>query len=249
MIRTISALSIVAILGACTPAAPAGNASPRPQSSAERDSVALSAIVDSAGLHQALLTAPPVPAELRRKPLFTVDYDSAGALEEVRPISERMAPTEWARAMTVILRAHVRPSYHQGRAGSSHVLWLVSGSEPRITLLNDLVERRPALANTTAVTRELSDVSKRLVGMNPIFSGRRYTAQVSVRVTETGEPLIPVIRRSSQDVRVDREILLVARHMRFVPATVEGYPVRVLVSVPITIQFPVATPPDDRRRF
>lgn len=249
MIRTISALSIAALLSACAPGAPAGNASPRLQTPAESDRVALSAIVDSAGLHQALLTAPPVPAEVRRKPLFMVDYDSAGALEEVRPVSERMAPAEWARAMTAILRAHIRPSFRQGSAGSSHVVWLVSGSEPRITLVNELVERRPALANTTAVTRELSDVSKRLLEMNSIFSGRRYTAQVSMRVTETGEPLVPVIRRSSQDVRVDREILLVARHMRFVPATVEGYPVRVLVSLPITIQFPAATPPTDRQRF
>jgi TonB family protein len=88
------------------------------------------------------------------------------------------------------------------------------------------------------VARELGFVVQRMLQTRPGLAGRRATAQVRMRVSETGLPESSVLERSTGDSEMDRAIISVARTMRFSPARLDEYPVRVLVTVPVTLVFP-----------
>jgi hypothetical protein len=234
MLRTLSSLALLAMLGACAAAAPAA---PAPQRRSSFIKLPVSAFIDSAALHQALLAAPPAPAEFRLKPLYMVVYDSTGALKDVNTISERQFPAEYGRQMVELLRANVRPRVAATKPSVNYV-WLQSGSSPRIALEELLVEVRPRLQNTGAVTRELARASERLQRSNPGLAGRSVTARVSMRVSEDGVPEEPRLGQSTGSIPIDREIMGVAQLMRFAPASLSGYAVKSLVQLPITLTFP-----------
>jgi hypothetical protein len=237
MIRTLSCLSLLGVLGACAAAPP--TAAPAPARRPEIVELPVSAFIDSAALHQALLAAPPAPAEFRLKPLYVVVYDSTGALKEVRTMGERQFPVEYGRQMVELLRANVRPRIAATKPSVNYV-WLQSGSSPRIAVDEALVEARPRLQNTSAVSRELSRASERLQRANPGLAGRSVTAQVAMRVSEEGVPEDPRLSQSTGNIQIDREIMGVAHTMRFAPANLSGYTVKVLVQLPITLTFPQA---------
>ena len=245
MIRTLSSLALIVMLGGCAAAAPA--AAPATALAPERRptfaNLPVSAFIDSAALHRALLAAPPAPAEFRLKPLYVVVYDSTGGLKDVKTVSERHFPAEYGRQMVELLRANVRPRVAATRPSVNYV-WLQSGSSPRIAVEEGLVEVRPRLQNTSAVTRELSRASERLQRSNPGLAGRSVTASVSMRVTQEGVPEEPRLSQSTGNIQIDREIIGVAHSMRFAPASLNGYPVSVLIELPITLAFnPPQQPP------
>jgi len=244
MFRRSSVLVLLAVLGACAPAAPATApaAAPSPVRALLGPKLPLSAFVDSAALHQALLAAPSAPADFRLKPLYVVVYDSTGALKTVRTMSERQFPAEYGRRMVELLRASVRPRITATKLTVNYV-WLQSGSSPRIAVEEDLVEARPRLANTATISRELTRAVGRLQQSDPGLAGRNLTAQVAMMVSEEGVPEEPRIERSTGNVYVDREVIAVARSMRFFPASLSGYTVRVLVQIPVTLVFPEPRPP------
>lgn len=234
MIRAFSSLAFLSVLGACAAAAPPS--APAPERTPPIARLPVSAFIDSAALHQALLAAPAAPAEFRLRPIYVVAYDKTGALEEVRVMSERQFPAEYGRRMVELLRANVRPRTISSKPAVNYV-WMESGSSPRIAVVADLVEVRPRLQNTATVTRELSRASERLVRANPGLAGRSVTAQVAMRVTEEGMPEEPRLAQSTGSIEIDREIIGVARSMRFAPASLNGYPVKVLVQLPVTLTF------------
>jgi TonB family protein len=234
MIRTLSSLALFTALGACAAAAPGAN--PAPARSAPEPTLPVATFIDSVALHQALLAAPPAPAGFRLRPLFRVAYDSTGVLKEVSTYSTTHFPAEYGRQMVEMLRAHVRPRITSARE-SWNTVWLQSGSSPKIAVLSNAVEVKPALVNTADISRELQRVSQRLQRLDPGLAGQQRTAGVSMRVSEEGVPEEPTVRRSTGSFQIDREILNVARLMRFSPATVNEYPVRVFVQIPITVVF------------
>lgn len=236
MTRTLLAVFAAFALAACAAPAPANKPSP---TKTEDPPLPVAAFIDSAGLHQALLAAPPAPQEFTRRPIFSVRYDSTGALLEVEPIFARLAPAEYARTMAALLRAHVKPSISTTRESWQRV-WLQSGATPKIAVLDDGLEVRPQMNNRVAVGRELNSAVQRLLQIRPDLAGREFTGTVSMRVTEDGLPTNSLIRRSTGVPDVDRAIIAVARTMRFSPARLDEYPVSVIVQVPVTLHFPAA---------
>ncbi len=233
MFRALSFLAILAVLGACA-TAPAG---PAKRSKVPEPNLPVSAFIDSAALHQALLTAPPVPPELTLKPLFSVLYDSTGTLATVEPISKFVMPAEWGGTIAALLRQHVAPRL-SARKGASEIVWLVSGATPRIAVIDAAVEARPRLQNTAQMARELDALAQRLVLRAPYLGGGSYTAEVAAAVDGHGIPLAPYLVRRSADPEINREMLEIAKKMRFSPALLEGYPVKVLVQIPLTVVLP-----------
>jgi TonB family protein len=245
MKRSLALLVAAALLGGCaaaTPPAttPAGPAARRP---ADPDPpLPLSAFVDSTGLHQALLNGPLTPPDFKLRPIFSVEYDSAGVLESVEPVSTRLIPAEYGRTMAALLRTHVAPRLATPRESLQRV-WLQSGPSPRIQVLGSAVEARPILNNRLVVARELESVVLRILQTRPGLAGRRFPAEVRMRVTETGLPESAALVRSTSDYEIDRALITVARTMRFSPARLDEYPVKVLVVVPIILHFPETQQP------
>lgn len=94
---------------------------------------------------------------------------------------------------------------------------------------------KPVL-NGSLIARQLREVASRLTGA--YGAGTEFVAVVSMRVEETGMPVAPIIYRSTGQPPVDREILTIAGKMRFQPAQLSGYPVKVLISQPINLVIP-----------
>jgi hypothetical protein len=228
-------LATLAALGACASAGGAGKA-PEPDTT-----LPVAAFIDSAALHQALLGAPPVPATLKQQPLFSVAYDSTGVLTEVEPLSDVIIPPVWGDTIAAILRRHVSPRLTTRKPIVEYV-WLVSGPSPRIAVMDDPVELRPQLLNGPEVTRAVEALATKLSRTSLDARGREFRAILTVRVNQQGAPEAPLLFRSSGSVAVDREIVALAALMCFQPARLWEYPVRVLVSMPITIVVPPSEP-------
>ncbi|HEX8359971.1 MAG TPA: energy transducer TonB [Longimicrobium sp.] len=243
MKRALAAVFAASLLAGCAGAPPA--ASPpasRPAAAARRPAdpdppLPVAAFIDSAALHQALLGAPLAPPDFRRRPLFSVEYDSTGALKSVEPVSARLIPAEYGRTMAALLRTHVAPRLATPRETFQRV-WLQSGPTPKIEVLGNAVAVRPDINNRSVVAAELGLAVQRLLATRPGLAGRRATAQVRIRVSDAGLPESSVVERSTGDPAMDRAIIAVARRMRFSPARLDEYPVKVLVTVPITLVFP-----------
>lgn len=231
MKRILAVFVALASLGACASARP-GGAGTAPDA---EPSLPLAAFVDSAALHQALLSAPPVPSDFKRPPFFRVTYDSTGALAEVEPISEKLFPAEWGAQIAALLRRHAAPKLASAKE-AHEVVWLVSGPSPVIQVVENVTEVKPVLLSGSHAARQLSEVAKRLSGA--YGAGTEFDAVVSMRVDPTGTVAAATIQRSTGQPAVDREILLVAGRMRFQPGQVAGYPVTVLVSLPVSLVIP-----------
>ena len=229
--RILTTLATLAVLGACASAGGAGKV-PEPD-----PRLPVTAFIDSAALHRALLGAPPVPATLRQQPLFSVVYDSTGVLTKVEPLSDVIIPPVWGDTIAAILRRHVSPRLTTRKPVVEYV-WLVSGPSPRIAVMDDLVEVRPQLLNGPEVQRAVEALATKLSGTSLYARGREFRAVLTVRVNHQGLPEAPSLLRNSGNVEVNREIVALAARMRFQPAQLSGYPVTVLVSLPITIVIP-----------
>ncbi|HEX8830889.1 MAG TPA: energy transducer TonB [Longimicrobium sp.] len=227
MIRPFHAA--VAALCAC--------AAPALLSAQRRDEhLPVAAFIDSAGLHQALLGAPPAPARSPRRWLFSVAYDSTGALVEVKPLVPRGAPAEYAAGLAELLRAYTRTRIAPGE-GRGEYVWLRGGSAPRIDVAEDLAEQHPELTNQVEMRGVLGRASRRLVASREDLVGYQTTSVVSFRIGEDGVPSAVEVIRGTADPDIVREIVAIAEAMRFSPGKVEGIPVAVIVQLPIVLEF------------
>ena len=244
MKRPLALLVAASLLAGCTAPAPASKPSPTKNTEDQDSPLPVAAFIDSAALHQALLSAPLAPADFKLRTLFSVRYDSTGTLQTVVPVWSRAFPAEYGRTMSELLRAHVKPSIPTRRETWQRV-WLQSGPTPKIAVLGGAVEARPTLNNRGVVGRELNAAVQRLLQIRPGLTGQQVTGEVTMRVTEDGRATDALLRRSTGDSEVDREILSVARFMRFSPARIDGYPVSSMIRVPISFVFtgPMDQPP------
>ncbi|HEX8359972.1 MAG TPA: energy transducer TonB [Longimicrobium sp.] len=195
----------------------------------------VAAFIDSAGLHQALLSAPPAPARSPRRWLFSVGYDSSGALVHVKPLIPRGAAAEYATALAELLRAHTKTRIAPGE-GHGEYVWLRSGSAPRVDVAEDLSEQHPELRNQAEIRGVLGRASRRLVASRQDLVGYQTTGVVSFRIGEDGVPSAVEVIRGTEDPDIVRELVAIAEAMRFIPAEIEGIPVAVLVQIPITLE-------------
>jgi TonB family protein len=104
----------------------------------------------------------------------------------------------------------------------------------------DTVTRQctPVLLNENLLVRELRRIttSESPEGARPV---RRVTLHMRMLVTRDGEVAYASLRRPSIRRDVDRELLQLARRLRFSPAKIEDVPIDVWVEQPMELDMPV----------
>jgi TonB family protein len=229
--RIPSAFAALVALGACASGGGArGAPGPLPP-------LRVSTFIDSAALHQALLSAPPVPSGLPERALFTVSYDSTGTLKEVNAFYHPLLQREWGDTMSALLRRHLAPRL-PARKAAFEFLGLASGPSPRIEVLEYRVDARPVIANGEAVARELRSFGQRLRDNKEYKPGERFRATLAVLMDPEGNTMMARVRTGTGKVDVDAAFRRIAEQMRFQPAQFSGYPVPIRATIPFEIIVP-----------
>jgi TonB family protein len=202
----------------------------------------ISAVLDSAGLvHDLQALALEAPRSV--PPLFTIEFDSTGAVDTVRAMLDPL-PASYAAPVAAAIRARLRP---QAPSRSPVRTWIraVAGPQARVDRPR-LHENQPQLLNRSAITQQLSWAAAAQQQRVGRFPPGGYEARVRFRVLADGTPQAQgvSVTQSSGDVDVDREAVDVVQRMRFRPATVEGVPVNVWVELPIRFQVQAPRRPD-----
>ena len=99
------------------------------------------------------------------------------------------------------------------------------------------LEAPPRLANADQVTRELTRFADQFGRANPRLAGSERVVTVRLRVAPDGAPDHVTIDAGADDPALDAEAVRAAGRMRFEPAKVDGSPVYVWVTFPITFTF------------
>jgi TonB family protein len=210
------------------------------------EAVGVSALVDSAGLARAVagLAVPALPQGVR--PLFRVDYDSAGAVRDVDPVF-REIPAEYAGPVVTALRAHLKPQSPATRLQPS-ILRVVAGPEPAVDRPT-VVEKRPELANEREIDGMKREVARRFgLRAGVLQTGsRRIPIPVvrlvrllvladgsvdpeSVTISTPGPVRLPGFPQVSDAPELRDELVRIARAMRFRPPQVDSVPVNMRIS-------------------
>ena len=206
-----------------------------------------SALLDSAALARAAAELPAGELPRNVPPIFVVTFDTTGAAWEVRPLSDRV-PASYAEPVMAALRANARPQAPFARPYAVYVR-VVTGPDARVDS-PPLVESQPVLVNRREIAQALSRATGRHALRLASEPRRRYEVDVKFRIRADGTPeaASATVLHSSGDPGLDDEALGVVSAMRFRPATVEGVPVRVWVTLPIHFDFPTERPRSTRPR-
>lgn len=258
--RIILAAAIILVLPACAsaPAGPAGAAAPRHPaalSSQDRDRLVFTdaipapdesctvrvtppppfdVIADSAAIHAALAAQWEAVGAEPGVAVLSVRADSAGAVRRA-DILETDLPAELARLIPAALDGRLEPRVERTDSGPRRVGWhhrirVMAGPAPGFAV-GHVVACRPSLLNPDAVSNQISE-DMRARGL-PFTRGGR-TAVVWIEVGVDGRPQQFRLTRSSGEAAFDDIALGVARRAVFRPATIDGSPVLVWVSLPIS---------------
>jgi hypothetical protein len=200
---------------------------------AQREVHPLSSYVDSAALHAAIAAAPEGP-----RSLYWIQYDSTGALEEVRSMdcSGAGGAREYREALATLLRTHARPVHETHKATGVNV-WLTAGPSARVQVARRVREDLPSLANLDEVADTMERVTKRLLRQLPALRGRMAEVTVKFQIDEKGVSAQSRILTQLGIPEIDDGIHDIVDAMRFRPAMINRCPVPVLVEVPIHLEF------------
>jgi len=192
-------------------------------------------VLDSAALLQDVAA---LRLELPRnaRPLFSIRFDSTGALDTVRATLKSL-PDTYARPVAAAIRARLR-AQQPSRNGIFTYVRVIAGPGARVDRPR-IRERQPELVNRSQTAQLLSQAAQRHNGVLQALGGR-VTTLVRFRVETDGsaDPSSIGIMRSCGAPELDREAADAIERMRFRPAAIEDEPVRVWVTVPIMFEFP-----------
>lgn len=215
----------------------------------------LTAFLDSAALVRAVSTLPVPDLPRGVKPLFKVAFDSTGAVDEVTPVFDQI-PASFAGPVVAAIRANLKNQSPSREPIHAHVR-VVAGPEPLVDRPR-IVVREPVLANEGGIRDRIGQLSARfgdrvggaaiaqpragflrrlLMGSRPSWSARFF---VRMRVLKDGAVdtgSIEILHSSSRDEEVNDAVADLVGQMRFRPATVEGIPASVWVTLPIILQY------------
>jgi TonB family protein len=104
-------------------------------------------------------------------------------------------------------------------------------------LADSAVQVPPRIANPDEVTRELTRFVAEHGRAHPHLADSQRVVTLRLRVTRDGEPDNITVDAGADDPVLDAEAVRAAGRMRFEPATVNGRPVAVWVTFPITFTF------------
>lgn len=198
----------------------------------------LSAYVDSAALHRALLAAPePPPGTSPNRLLFQMTFGEDGELKEVQSLACRPPAGEYENALASLIRAHVRPQ-SGARKRTGEIVRVRGGGAARVEIADHVREDRPVVADERAVGSHIDAVAKRIVREHPELKNHEVEGIVRMIVTDSGTVASASFEQSTTVEAVNAGMLEVARAIRFRPAAVNRCPVAVLVEMPITFTFP-----------
>jgi len=99
------------------------------------------------------------------------------------------------------------------------------------------LEAPPRIANPDEVTRELSRFADEHGRAHPHLAGSPRVVTLRLRVGRHGVPDHVTVAAGADDPALDAEAVRAAGRMRFHPATVDGRPVAVWVTFPVTFTF------------
>lgn len=199
----------------------------------------LSAFLDSAALVHAAAALPAPNLPQGTMPLFLVSFDSTGAVKQVETFNP--LPASYAEPVLAAIRAHLKPQA-PSRQPIYTYLRVVAGPEPVV----DRPELRrfddPRLTNAGTLARALEQAITSFASEGGSEIRAAYRAEVSFRVLEDGtaDTLGVELSRSTGNAGLDREAVRIVRLARFRPATLEGRPVKAMVSLPLTFSMPLA---------
>ena len=156
--------------------------------------------------------------------VVSIALDSTGAVSGITSIESTFAPEREPEFLDLVV-PHVlpRPSEGTGRLRLG-----VFGGADLAVVLGPAHSCEPMLANRRTVGRILTNLG----------TGRRTrlgTATVSLYVQPNGVPTEFRLDESSGDGSLDAKAMAVAEEMRFLPARIEGVPMAVWVSLPLSI--------------
>jgi hypothetical protein len=143
--------------------------------------------------------------------------------------------------MAALMRAHLRP---QGRIAEARMerVWLRSGSEPYVGLVAGVIEVRPMISNRSAVMVEMDRAVVAILARRPDLAGRTSRCSSGCASTRRGAGARrgyarlgpPGDRRGGAGCPADA----------FPPRQLDGYPVSVLVELPLEFKFPEPAVPE-----
>lgn len=229
--RASSAVLLVAsvLLALAAPAAPgvAQKAGATPPDTAP----SVSLYLDSAAAVRALaaLPAPELPDSI--PPLFSLDFDTTGAVDTVYGVFHQL-PAAFTDTVVSILRAHAR---RQAPFPDPSGFYFRVAAGPGASIAVTNVEMwSPELSNRSEVGRLLSRVS----AQHREAVGQGATVRLKFRVLAQGtvEQGSVQVLTSTGDDALDRDMVAVAHQIRFRSARVERIPVHVSVVLPMTVQ-------------
>jgi TonB family protein len=195
----------------------------------------IDAVLDSAALVQDV-AALRLELPKNARPLFSISFDSTGALDTVRATLKSL-PAAYADPVVAAIRARLREQ-QPSRHGIFTYVRVIAGPEARVDRPR-IRERQPELVNRAQTAQLLSHAAQRHTGELQALGGR-VTTVVRFRVETDGsaDPNSIGIMRSCGSPELDREALDAIELMRFRPAAIENEPVRVWVTIPIMFEFP-----------
>ena len=221
----LSAGALVALLGALL-ALPAAAQKPAPDTIALR----LTQVGDSAELVALLRRLPPVPAGV--VPVFRISYDSTGARETVDALFQMPAAFDSA-VSDVLLDYSVMQTARHGYGTA--LLTVHTGPDALIASYTPRKQTAPHVANVSVFQRRLQrfyESQRRNLPAKP------FAVTLRIRVGADGVPETVHLLTALQSDEANVALVDLAHTLRFEPAKLDGHPVRVWVSVPVTIEPP-----------
>ncbi|HEX7243874.1 MAG TPA: TonB family protein [Longimicrobiaceae bacterium] len=187
--------------------------------------------MDSAQLVAALRSAGPAPAGTRIPSDFNLYFAAGGQVDSIRPAFRKLS-ADYAAAMEALIRPAVRPQPVQAEEWQ----FLLRAQGGRTVTLEepDYEVSPPEILNRRAVTAALHQV-RALLDSSPLDRERRLMVAMRMTVTEEGTIRDETLVRGTGDMRIDAEVLRILRKVRFRPATLDGIPVPVLITLPFTV--------------
>jgi TonB family protein len=160
--------------------------------------------------------------------VYVVGYDSTGAVEDVYVLGR---DSHADSAVAAVLRRLVSPRLEPRTYESLYVRaeW---GGTATLATYHPRKEREPQVQNRGTLAQLFGDVGSRFT---LVLRPQGETVELRIRVDEAGNPLDIHVSRRTGLPALDQAVLDVARRIRFRPAMIDDIPVRVWVTLPITI--------------
>lgn len=212
---------------------------------APRDSLPVERVQYSAAI-AALSRLPPPPDTARRARAFYIRFDSTGRPATVRATFPLLVDSTFAARV----RDALQPALWVAPPVDPFDLTVVvnTGLHASVTPSN-FIGRQARPTNRTHVVDRLRHARRELRQRDTLLFGREFTVHVEMIANVDGTATSASVTRPSGVPAVDSVALEVALESRFSPAEVEGTPVAVWVTLPITFVFPEESERERRRRL